>query len=60
MFKDTPVREPIDPVIREKIIELAWKHGDTALPKQIKESLEDFVENDLFKGRSHTVEKLNR
>ena len=44
------MREPIDMVIREKIIELAWKYGDGVLPSQIKDSLESYVEEELFKG----------
>ena len=46
------MREPIDMVIREKIIELAWKYGDGVLPSQIKDSLESYVEEELFKGWS--------
>ena len=41
-------------VIREKIIELAWKYGDGVLPSQIKDTLESYVEEELFKGMLDT------
>ena len=50
-LQDTPLREPIDPLIREKIIEFSWKFGEGVLPTQIKDALESFVVNELFKGR---------
>lgn len=50
--ENTPVREPIDPLIRDKIIELSWEQGENAMPREIKEMLENYVENILFKGKT--------
>ena len=47
--KNTPVKEPIDPLIRDKIVELSWKFGENALPKEIKELLDHYV-CEMFKG----------
>jgi len=49
--ENVALKEPIDPLIRDKILELSWQYGEGTLVRNIKEILEDFVENTLFKGK---------
>ncbi|XP_065649898.1 uncharacterized protein LOC101235563 isoform X3 [Hydra vulgaris] len=56
--ENTVVKEPIDPLIKEKIMELTWIYGEQSL-LSIKNDLEDYVKN-LFQDSNPPLKNRRR